>query len=81
MLTGYTPFAADDALGTCARILRGDVKLPRFLLDDLNAPARGLLRRLLVADVTRRYGCLRHGAADVQQHDVSWCKGRRTAAA
>lgn len=67
MLAGYTPFAGENALETYSNILRGEVSLPRNLGKD----ARALLRRLLCADVTRRLGCLRGGAADVLQHAVS----------
>jgi hypothetical protein len=73
MLAGYSPFVGKDSIETYSNIMRGDVRLPR----DFDKDARALLRHLLVADVTRRYGCLRGGAADVLQHAVSGVRDTR----
>lgn len=67
MLSGYTPFVGDDAIGTYSNIIRGDIHLPRTFDD----ATRSMLRHLLTADVTKRYGCLKGGAYDVQHHSVS----------
>ena len=64
MQVGHPPFTAEDPLSIYKRVAKGDLHLPSFL----DGPTRSLLRNLLTADTTRRYGCLKGGAADVTNH-------------
>lgn len=40
--------------------------------------AKSLVKHLLVADVTKRYGCLKNASADIKNHrwfkDLDWSK-------
>lgn len=45
------------------QILSGKINFPRFF--DRNA--KGLIKRLLTADLTKRYGCLKNGAEDIKR--------------
>jgi serine/threonine protein kinase len=40
MLAGYSPFAADDAISVCTRIIKGDVRFPV----SFDEPTRSLMR-------------------------------------
>merc|ERR1711920_1042971 len=64
MLAGQPPFCDDDPMGIYQQILSGKVNFPRFF--DRNAKA--LIKRLLTADLTKRYGCLKNGAQDIKKH-------------
>eukprot|EP00824_Muranothrix_gubernata_P002596 TRINITY_DN13154_c0_g2_i1.p1 TRINITY_DN13154_c0_g2~~TRINITY_DN13154_c0_g2_i1.p1 ORF type:complete len:374 (-),score=97.59 TRINITY_DN13154_c0_g2_i1:117-1142(-) len=74
MLVGYTPFYDVDQMGTYQRILAGRIAFPSHV----SADAKDLIRRLLSADVTKRFGNLRAGANDVKNHKffagVDWEK-------
>lgn len=63
MLAGQPPFCDDDPMGIYQQILSGKLNFPRFF--DRNAKA--LIKRLLTADLTKRYGCLKNGAEDVKR--------------
>jgi len=69
MLAGQPPFVDDDAMGIYQQILAGSISFPRFF--DRNA--KNLIKKLLVADLTKRFGCLKRGAADVMEH--KWFTG------
>ncbi|CAN0018757.1 unnamed protein product, partial [Sphacelaria rigidula] len=45
-------------------ILAGKLAFPRFM--DKNA--KSLVKKLLAADLTKRYGCLKGGAQDIKNH-------------
>ena len=64
MLVGRCPFYDDDPVGIYQQILKGEFRCPRWL--DRNA--KSLIKHLLVADITRRYGCLKDGALDIKNH-------------
>jgi len=64
MLVGQPPFVDDDPMGIYQQILAGKVQYPRFL----DRAARSLIKKLLVADLTKRYGCLKNGAQDVKNN-------------
>jgi serine/threonine protein kinase len=66
LLVGHTPFQAATAREILRNVLRGDVFVPSYL----SAAAKSLIRHLLTADTTRRYGMLRGGAQDVLGHRV-----------
>jgi protein kinase A len=74
MLVGQPPFVDDDPMGIYQQILAGKVNFPRFI--DRNA--KSLIKKLLVADLTKRFGCLKAGAADVKNH--KWYTGMDWAA-
>lgn len=64
MLVGQPPFVDDDPMGIYQQILNGKVNFPRFI--DRNA--KSLVKKLLMADLTKRFGCMKNGAADVKGH-------------
>ena len=49
-----------------------------FFFPTLYRDAKSLVKHLLVADVTKRYGCLRNGANDIKNHrwfkNLDWFK-------
>jgi serine/threonine protein kinase len=63
-LAGQPPFVDDDPMGIYQQILAGKLNFPRYF--DRNA--KNLIKKLLIADLTKRYGCLKNGAADVKNH-------------
>lgn len=70
MLAGYPPFYDENPFGIYQKILAGKIEFPRHF--DQNA--RDLVRKLLTADRTKRFGCLRAGAEDIKRH--KWFKGK-----
>lgn len=64
MLAGQPPFVDDDVMGIYQQILAGKITFPRYF--DRNA--KNLIKKLLTADLTKRYGCLKGGAEDVKKH-------------
>jgi len=69
MMVGQPPFVDDDPMGIYQLILAGKVRFPRYFDHD----AKSLVKKLLVADLTKRYGCLKGGAEYVQKH--KWFEG------
>jgi len=69
MQTGQPPFVDDDPMGIYQQILAGKVTFPRHF--DRNA--KSLIKKVLVADLTKRYGCLKGGAEDIKKH--KWFQG------
>jgi serine/threonine protein kinase len=63
-LAGQPPFVDDDPMGIYQQILAGKLNFPRYF--DRNA--KNLIKKLLIADLTKRYGCLKKGPADVKNH-------------
>lgn len=68
MLVGYPPFFDEHPFRIYEKILEGKVDWSRHL--DVNA--KDMIKKLLVRDVTRRLGSLKHGVEDVKQH--KWFK-------
>jgi protein kinase A len=64
MLAGQPPFVDDDPMGIYQQILSGKISFPRYF--DRNA--KSLIKKLLTADLTKRYGVLKLGAEDVKKH-------------
>uniref|UniRef100_A0A7S3JQX8 Protein kinase domain-containing protein n=1 Tax=Aureoumbra lagunensis TaxID=44058 RepID=A0A7S3JQX8_9STRA len=64
MLVGQPPFVDDDPMGIYQQILNGKLNFPRFI----ERTAKSLIKKLLVADLTKRYGCLKNGATDIKKH-------------
>ncbi|KAF9985926.1 camp-dependent protein kinase catalytic subunit [Modicella reniformis] len=69
MLAGYPPFYDDDLFRMCQKVVDGDMRFPKYF-DGL---AKDLLKRLLVSDLTKRYGNLRDGSHDIRNH--AWFEG------
>lgn len=72
MLAGYPPFFDDNPFGIYQKVLAGKISFPRHF----DVKPKELIKRLLTADRTKRFGCLRGGADDVKKHkwykDVNW---------
>ncbi|KXS21292.1 kinase-like protein [Gonapodya prolifera JEL478] len=74
MLAGYPPFYDEDHFKLYEKILAGKVKWPAHF--DPNA--KDLIKRLLTADLSKRYGNLKAGVKDIKGHkwfaDLDWEK-------
>src|SRR4051794_9223475 len=74
MLAGYPPFYDENPFGIYQKILAGKIEFPKHF--DPNA--KDLVKKLLTADRTKRFGCLKDGAEDIKQHkwfkSVDWLK-------
>ena len=66
MLAGQPPFVDDDPMGIYQQVLAGKLSFPRYF--DRNA--KNLIKKLLTADLTKRYGCLKASADDIKTHKV-----------
>jgi len=69
MLVGIDPFTANDPMEIYQKILNGRIKFPRNFPKD----ARNLVKHLVTADLTKRFGNLKNGAKDIKEH--SWFVG------
>ncbi|KAI8053666.1 camp-dependent protein kinase 1 [Gilbertella persicaria] len=69
MLAGHPPFYDDDHLKLYEKIIQGKIKWPAYF----DPHAKDLLKRLLTADLSRRYGNLKGGAEDIKNH--KWFSG------
>lgn len=62
-------------LRRCGALFDIDLALNVYFL---SRDAKSLVKHLLVADVTKRYGCLRNGANDIKNHrwfkNLDWFK-------
>ncbi|CAE8603290.1 unnamed protein product [Polarella glacialis] len=61
MICGQPPFCDEDPMGIYQKILAGKVYFPKYF--DKNAKA--LVKKLLMADLSKRYGNLKDGSADI----------------
>jgi serine/threonine protein kinase len=64
MIAGIDPFNDEDPMAIYQKILKGKIRFPR----DFDKNAKSLVKHLLVADVTKRYGQLKNGADDIKNH-------------
>mmetsp|Transcript_74595 Transcript_74595/g.159855 ORF Transcript_74595/g.159855 Transcript_74595/m.159855 type:complete len:324 (+) Transcript_74595:124-1095(+) len=64
MLVGQPPFSDEDASDIYRKILAGRLYFPRYFSKN----ARNMLKKLLHADLSLRYGNLKDGARDVLEH-------------
>ena len=64
MLAGIDPFSDDDPMLIYQKILKGKVKFPRSF--DKNA--KSLVKHILQADLSKRYGNLKNGVDDIKGH-------------
>lgn len=64
MIAGIDPFADDDPMIIYQNILKGKLHFPKGFDND----AKSLVRHLLVADLSKRYGNLKNGVNDIKNH-------------
>ncbi|XP_054706247.1 cAMP-dependent protein kinase catalytic subunit alpha-like isoform X2 [Uloborus diversus] len=64
MAAGYPPFYADQPIQIYERIVSGKVRYPSHFSQDL----KDLLKNLLQVDLTKRFGNLKNGVADIKNH-------------
>ncbi|CAD5209468.1 unnamed protein product [Bursaphelenchus okinawaensis] len=64
MAAGYPPFFADQPIQIYEKIVSGKVKFPSHFTNEL----KDLLKNLLQVDLTKRYGNLKNGVADIKNH-------------
>ncbi|KAK9862106.1 hypothetical protein WJX84_003475 [Apatococcus fuscideae] len=69
LMAGYPPFFDSDVTNTYKKILGGRFTFPPHF----SISSRDLIRKLLVADLSKRYGCLASGVDDIKNHP--WFKG------
>ena len=69
MMAGQPPFVDDDPMGIYQQVLAGKVTFPRYF----ERNSKSLIKKLLVADLTKRFGCLKAGADDIKFH--KWFTG------
>lgn len=74
MLAGFPPFSDDTHFGIYQKIMAGNFQFPSAV----DSAARDLISKLLVADRTQRFGCLKDGAQDIKDHkwfaSIDWGK-------
>ena len=63
MLVGYPPFIGQDTMGTYQKIIAGKYSFPRFV----DANGKQLVKNLLQADLTKRFGNLKDGVDDIKR--------------
>merc|ERR1712183_773926 len=72
MIVGQPPFCDEDPMGIYQKILAGKVYFPKYFDKD----AKALVKKLLTADLGKRYGNLKNGVDDIKQHkwfkDIDW---------
>lgn len=72
MAAGYPPYSDENPYDIYKKILQGDFQCPAHFSPE----CVDIVRKLLTADRTKRYGCLRDGAQDIKDHpwfaDVDW---------
>ena len=64
MLVGIDPFSDDDPMMIYQKIIKGKIRFP----NTINKDAKSLIKHLLTADTTKRYGCLKNGVKDIVNH-------------
>ncbi|KRZ02650.1 cAMP-dependent protein kinase catalytic subunit alpha [Trichinella zimbabwensis] len=64
MDAGYPPFFADQPIQIYEKIVSGKIRFPSHFTNEL----KDLLKNLLQVDLTKRYGNLRNGVADIKNH-------------
>jgi len=64
MIVGQPPFCDEEPMGIYQKILAGKIYFPKYF--DRNAKA--LVKKLVTADLSKRYGNLKAGSDDVLKH-------------
>jgi len=74
MIVGQPPFCDEDPMGIYQKILAGKVYFPKYFDKD----AKSLVKHLLTADLSKRYGNLKDGSNDILRSkwlaDVDWAR-------
>ena len=74
MIAGIDPFSDDDPMMVYQKILKGKIKFP----SGFDSNAKSIIKHLLDADLTKRYGNLKNGVKDITGHrffkTVEWEK-------
>lgn len=76
MLAGYPPFFTEDSnpMRLYEKIIAGKIRYPSYFTEE----AKDLLRNLLTADLTKRFGNLANGSRDIFGHayfsEVDWSR-------
>mmetsp|Transcript_38462 Transcript_38462/g.76251 ORF Transcript_38462/g.76251 Transcript_38462/m.76251 type:complete len:321 (-) Transcript_38462:252-1214(-) len=72
MIVGYPPFVDEDPMGIYQKILSGKIVFPKLF----DKQAKALVKKLLTADLGKRFGNLKNGVDDIKQHkwfkDINW---------
>eukprot|EP00921_Rhytidocystis_pertsovi_P009474 GHVQ01015230.1.p1 GENE.GHVQ01015230.1~~GHVQ01015230.1.p1 ORF type:complete len:336 (-),score=17.05 GHVQ01015230.1:261-1268(-) len=63
MIVGYPPFVDEDPMAIYQKILAGKVVFPKFFDRD----ARVLVKKVLTADLSKRWGNLKNGVRDIKE--------------
>jgi len=71
MIVGYPPFVDEDPMGIYQKILSGKIVFPKLFDKD----AKVLVKKLLTADLGKRFGNLKNGVEDIKQ--CKWFKEMR----
>jgi serine/threonine protein kinase len=69
MIVGYPPFVDEEPMGIYQKILSGKIVFPKFF--DKNAKV--LVKKLLTADLGKRFGNLKNGVDDIKK--CKWFSG------
>ena len=69
MIAGQPPFCDDEAMGIYQKILGGKLLLTK----NFDKACRVLVKKLLTADLSKRYGNLKQGPDDILKH--KWLSG------
>jgi protein kinase A len=64
MTAGIDPFNDEDPMLIYQKILKGKLKFPQLF----NSNAKSLVKHLLEADLSKRYGNLKGGVSDIKNH-------------
>jgi protein kinase A len=64
MSAGYPPFFADQPIQIYEKIVAGKIRFPNHF----SANLQDLIKNILQTDVTKRYGNLKNGVHDIQNH-------------
>ena len=64
MIAGIDPFSDDDPMMVYQKILKGKIKFP----SGFDSNAKSIIKHLLDADLTKRYGNLKNGVKDITGH-------------
>ena len=64
MVAGIDPFSDDDPMMVYQKILKGKIKFS----SSFDSNAKSLVKHLLEADLTKRYGNLKDGVSDIKGH-------------
>ena len=64
MIAGQPPFCDEEPMGIYQKILAGKISYPKFM----DKYPKDLIKNLLIADLSKRYGTLKAGADDILKH-------------